>query len=466
MAAQLIAACCWRFSFAVCLLGLTAGAAADESLVGGAMGMFSSLFNPEVPVPPAGGVHTIPLRKQYVPVVRNGSTLAYKTTYFGDIYIGGPTPQPFSVVFDTGSGHLILPSQSCTSDTCMKHRRYDRSTSTTGVDIEHDGSLVPAGLKSQQQVKISFGTGEISGEFVKDQVCLSASPQDCTEMRVVLATAMTAEPFSRFDFDGVLGLGTDALTLGDGYTFFGQMIQAHPAMQPRFAVYLAKDDEGQSAISFGGHQERSAATAVQWAPVAKPELGYWQVAIKQIRIGGVVLDECSDGSCRAILDTGTSLLGVPRMISRTMHRHLARPVPGDSASADCRQIAGKDLEFDLGDFSVAMQATDISRPKPYNMTAADTPHGWRLWCRSLLLPVDMQEPLGPNVFIWGEPLLRKYFTIYDWAAKKVGFSVAGLPPLISEHDAAANINAPPSGSMAAGSFGPLASHLRGSNASF
>merc|ERR1740121_2458117 len=428
--------------------------------------MFSSLFRPKAgqvadkkPV-----VHTIPLRKQYVPVVRNGSTLAYKTTYFGDIHIGGETPQPYSVVFDTGSGHLILPSTSCTSETCLKHRRYNRELSSTGVDIEHDGSLLPAGLKSQQQVRISFGTGEVSGEFVKEKVCMSSSPKDCAEMRVVLATAMTEEPFARFDFDGVLGLGTEALALSEHFSFFGQMTKAHPTMRPQFAVYLAKDDSGQSAISFGGHQERSAATAMQWAPVAMPELGYWQVTIKRIRIGGQTLDECLDGSCRAILDTGTSLLGVPRMISRTMQRALARPVPGDSAEADCRHIEGEDLDFDVEDFTVTMKATDISRPKPYNMTASDVPQGWRLWCRSLLLPVDMEAPLGPNVFIWGEPLLQKYLTVYDWATKRVGFSVAGLPPQIDgQGSTTMAIDAPPATSLAAGAISNPLAHLRGAD---
>jgi len=432
------------------------------SLVGGAMSMFSSLFRPEVPKPQVGMVHTIPLRKQYVPVVRNGSTLAYKTTYFGDIYVGGPKPQPYSVVFDTGSGHLILPSRSCTSETCMKHRRYASTDSSTGVDIEHDGSLVPSGLKSQQQVRISFGTGEISGEFVKEQVCLSSSPTDCTNMRVVLATTMTAEPFSRFDFDGVLGLGTTALALNENFNFFGQMVQSQPSMQHRFAVYLAKDDAGQSAISFGGHQEQTAASEIKWAPVARPELGYWQVNVKQIRIGGQVLNECGEGKCRAILDTGTSLLGVPRFISRTMHRMLARPVPGDGANVDCRHVEGADLEFDLGDFVITMKATDISRPKPYNMTA-NTPEGWRMWCRSLLLPVDMQEPLGPDVFILGEPLLRKYLTIYDWAKKQVGFSVAGLPPIVHHDGGPTAIDAPPSDSMAAGTNPSPLANLRGAD---
>eukprot|EP00490_Sorites_sp_Unknown_P015335 CAMPEP_0114675046 /NCGR_PEP_ID=MMETSP0191-20121206/47319_1 /TAXON_ID=126664 /ORGANISM="Sorites sp." /LENGTH=64 /DNA_ID=CAMNT_0001943603 /DNA_START=79 /DNA_END=269 /DNA_ORIENTATION=- len=36
----------------------------------------------------AGPVATIPLDKQYVPVIRNEKIVSYKTAYFGKIHIG------------------------------------------------------------------------------------------------------------------------------------------------------------------------------------------------------------------------------------------------------------------------------------------------------------------------------------------------------------------------------------------
>eukprot|EP00439_Symbiodinium_sp_Y106_P035570 s2248_g4.t1 len=49
---------------------------------------------------------------------------------------GGETPpQEFEVVFDTGSGNLIIPSTACGSDACRMHRRFNSTASRTAVDV-------------------------------------------------------------------------------------------------------------------------------------------------------------------------------------------------------------------------------------------------------------------------------------------------------------------------------------------
>eukprot|EP00440_Ansanella_granifera_P060714 gb/GFBE01065804.1/.p2 GENE.gb/GFBE01065804.1/~~gb/GFBE01065804.1/.p2 ORF type:complete len:304 (-),score=82.30 gb/GFBE01065804.1/:40-951(-) len=255
---------------------------------------------------------------------------------------------------------------------------------------------------------------------------------------------MSEQPFSLFQFDGILGLGLEALGLAPSFSFFGQMVAQRPSMQPRFSVFLARSDDGFSSISFGGHDSSKAATNVHWADVAMPELGYWQVQIRQVRVGDVVIDECANGNCRAILDTGTSLLGAPRQALRGLHSLLSRDVlqapngygegegqvtedaAHEASQLDCRERPGAaPLIFDMGDgLEVRLEAEDYFRPKPFNMTMPDAPDAWKLTCRSLLLPLDLPEPLGPRTFILGEPVLRKYYTIYDWSTRKVGFAVA------------------------------------------
>mmetsp|Transcript_101536 Transcript_101536/g.160561 ORF Transcript_101536/g.160561 Transcript_101536/m.160561 type:complete len:125 (+) Transcript_101536:3-377(+) len=45
-------------------------------------------------------------------------------------------------------------------------------------------------------------------------------------------------------------------------------------------------------------------------------------------------------------------------------------------------------------------------------------------CAPRLMPVNFPAPLGPKLFIFGEPLLQKYYTVYDWSKEQVGFAVA------------------------------------------
>lgn len=393
---------------------------------------------------------TVKLTKQYVPIDKNGTTIAYKTAYFGKVHVGSPQPQDFTVVFDTGSGHLVLPATGCENETCKLHRRYNGSKSDSGFPIEHDGTPLPKSESSSHAVGITFGTGKVSGTFARDRACLGGSLESdgkdgCSMMNLVIAKEMTDQPFSLFHFDGILGLGLEALALGPGYSFFGQMVAQHPAMQPRFSVFLARTDQGESSISFGGHDETKAASDVHWVPVAMPELGYWQVQIQTVRMGDIILDTCADGGCRAILDTGTSLLGAPRQAIKSLHQALSRDVlfapngvgegegqfsqeaADEAARQDCRLRGdGAPLTFELGPGipGFVLDPEDYFRPKPFNMTIPDKDGGFKLTCRSLVLPLDLEAPLGPRTFILGEPVLRKYYTIYDWASRRVGFATA------------------------------------------
>merc|ERR1719323_1876485 len=397
---------------------------------------------------------TVPLRKQYVPMSKDGSIIAYKTSYFGSLQVGRRDRGPFSVVFDTGSGHLVLPNARCSSETCAKHRRYNSTASQDAVDIDRNGAPLLDRHGSRDQLSIQFGTGEVLGEFVRDSICLGPTPEDCFEANMVVANTMTDEPFGLFDFDGILGLGLSPLSFKPQFNLLGQMVSATRTLKPVFSVFLARTDEGQSAISFGGYDESWAASEIRWTPVAMPQLGYWQVEIKSVWIGDEALDDCADGTCRAILDTGSSLLGVPEISSRKMERLLARPVPRENiaygASIDCRDVPGKEIRFELNSGAiVTLVPEDYTRPKPINMTSPDAKERWDLVCRSLLLPVDLHEPLSPETFLWGEPVLRKYLTLYDWAGPSVGIAAAAAAQPSDDGKSTA-IGAPPPGSLVPG----------------
>jgi len=380
----------------------------------------------------AGPVATIPLDKQYVPVVRNEKIVSYKTAYFGKIHLGVSRQQSFTVVFDTGSAHLFVPSATCLSPACTRHRQFYRNASDSAVDLDHDGNPVKKNATRRDQVNIAFGTGEVTGEFVRETVCLTPGAihtprKDCTELRVILASEMTKEPFMTFEFDGVLGLGLASLAVDPEFSFFGQMSKLNGLKEQTFGYFLSRSDKVPSEISFGGHDKRRLASDLQWVPVHKPELGYWQLKLVGVIVAGERLPLCDAGDCVAIADTGTSLLGAPRAVTQRMHWLLARKVPENPAELDCRTFPGPELIFELeAGVNVTIGAEDYSRATGMRVLNNKT-NSSQLICRASLLPVDDGEVLGPKAFILGEPALRKYYTAYDWKRQRIGFGLSAQP---------------------------------------
>merc|ERR1719203_1235361 len=68
---------------------------------------------------------------------------AQASEYYGQVSVGSP-PQSFLVVFDTGSGNLLLPSKECSDDACTGHKRYDSSLSTTALQVAYADSPTSA----------------------------------------------------------------------------------------------------------------------------------------------------------------------------------------------------------------------------------------------------------------------------------------------------------------------------------
>jgi len=391
----------------------------------------------------------VKLGKQAVPVKRGGKVVMHKNAYYGTVQVGSPTPQSFSVVFDTGSGHLILPSASCQSEPCLTHRKYHNSSSLTAKEVDHNGQLVLPG-RPRDKAAISFGTGEVNGQFVRDAVCLGLQPQregepgaasslprrGCANILVVSAMEMSADPFSSFEFDGVLGLGLPDLSLGRLFNVFEQLVGQGGVVQPVFSFFIARDGSGdQSEFAFGAQNTRRFNTALQWAPVQDPKLGYWQIKIDGIRIGEDRLSMCDAGDCHAILDSGTSLIGVPKKSILDLQRHMLWSAPQNRTDIDCRAQESKPLHFDIAGFTITLHPKDYARQAPFigpqdlrerlagSPGSDDSP--LESFCRPSFMPVEMDDVMpGKKMFLFGEPVLRRYYTSFNWKDQQIGFALA------------------------------------------
>eukprot|EP00747_Dinoflagellata_sp_TGD_P148000 gnl/TRDRNA2_/TRDRNA2_176872_c14_seq17.p1 gnl/TRDRNA2_/TRDRNA2_176872_c14~~gnl/TRDRNA2_/TRDRNA2_176872_c14_seq17.p1 ORF type:complete len:504 (+),score=85.95 gnl/TRDRNA2_/TRDRNA2_176872_c14_seq17:155-1666(+) len=377
----------------------------------------------------------IPLRREVNPVYQNGKVVSYKTSHSGTIRVGTP-PQEFRVVFDTGSGQIVLPSVKCNSEVCTKHRRYNHRISSTAQAINLDGSRVRRDNLCDQ-VTIGFGTGSIMGELITEKVCLGS----CITLNMVMALEMSEKPFDSFMFDGILGLGLGRLSLSPSYSFLETMALNGKLPEAMFGVYLAAGAGGtdDSEIALGGTNPMRYRGSLQWIKVAKPLLGHWQVAIKAVRVGNRTIPGCEDGSCRGVVDTGTSHLGIPGTMVTEVDELTTVFV--DEDLHDCRNVDALPIEIDLEGITLQLSPRDYMRVLPlgevHNLTksnalqslpahaddeAANASATWK--CNPRLMPVKLPAPLGPNLFLLGEPVLHRYYTAYDWAKLQIGFALA------------------------------------------
>lgn len=360
----------------------------------------------------------IPLTRESVPVLRGDVVVSHKTTYSGTISVGSPR-QEFNVVFDTGSAHIVLPSSNCESESCLMHRRYNLSQSSTSLPINLDGSPVPPD-ELCDQVTIGYGTGTVTGEFAQELVCLGSDDAPCVQANVVTAVEMTPLPFKTFTFDGIFGLALDSLALTPAFSFLDRMPNLNSTASRQFGVFLTDGEGGdQSEIALGGYNSQRLLSPLEWAPVAQRKLGYWRVKIKEIRIDGHTLDVCADGTCRGIVDTGTSHIGIPGPNLHEIGELLS--VDAHSESEDCREARGNTLELVLDGVVLRLTPENYMRPLPLSVS---TGAKVQRICAPRIMPVNLPAPLGPKLFVLGEPLLHRYYTVYDWGAKRIGFGEA------------------------------------------
>jgi hypothetical protein len=414
---QSLAAALLVCSFAACFLRENQHGKVEE-IKSRSSSMSSEMQTEEQP----GILRTVNLTRQVIPLQRVNGKLKYKSAYWGTLGVGTPRVS-FKLVFDTGSGHLILPSSFCFSPTCKQHKRYRRSQSRTAKDIDHDGSVVN-GSEGRDQLTVHFGKGSVDGVFIDDIVCLNAAgfatdgkvefgPRDaaledaCMNLRFIAATDMSEDPFAAFEFDGILGLGLPSLSQTPEFNFVSVLGESGI-----FAIHLA--DEGKdepSEITFGGWKpDRYQGNVIYWNQVVMPEHGHWMLRIKSIYVDDENLDICND-DCNGIADTGSSLLSVPSMTFNKLFTALRHEPTG----LNCRG-PGPTLRIVLENFEIQLEPANYARFDP---GANETDQAV---CKAMMMVMNMPEPLGPKLFILGEPILRKYYSVFDSKNLRIGFA--------------------------------------------
>ncbi|XP_054419789.1 pepsin A [Pteronotus mesoamericanus] len=310
--------------------------------------------------------------------------------YFGTIGIGTP-PQEFTVIFDTGSSNLWVPSVYCSSPACSNHNRFNPQQSSTYQ-------------ATSQSVSVAYGTGSMTGILGYDTVQVGG----IADTNQIFGLSET-EPGSFLyyaPFDGILGLAYPSIASSGATPVFDNMWNQGLISQDLFSVYLSSNDQSGSVVMFGGIDSSYYTGNLNWVPLSSET--YWQITVDSITMNGETI-ACS-GSCQAIVDTGTSLLAGPTNAIANIQSYI-----GASRDSNGQMVVSCSAINNLP--NIVFTINGIQYPLPPSAYILQSQQGCASGFQGMNLPTASGE-----LWILGDIFIRQYFTVFDRANNQVGLA--------------------------------------------
>jgi len=207
----------------------------------------------------------------------------------------------------------------------MRHNRYNHAKSSTyaknGTDFSIEyGSGAVSGLLTQEVRLISVvscATGYLSTDTV------SLTGVAVTGQQFGEVTRESGMSFLAGKFDGICGMAFPRISVDGVIPVFDNMFKQQLLDQYVFQFYMSKD--GGAMILGGGlcfgdrllavtlfsrpEDPKYRKSEYKYVPLISDT--YWAIAMDDIQIGGKSQGFCPGGKCKAIVDTGTSLIAGP-----------------------------------------------------------------------------------------------------------------------------------------------------------
>ncbi|CAD8059709.1 unnamed protein product [Paramecium sonneborni] len=330
--------------------------------------------------------------------------------YTADLGIG-QSGNTFKVVLDTGSANLWIDSTRCQEEGCMRHKQYNHEDSQSFLPLN-------------QELNVEFGSGDLKGVVNADTVYFG----EVTLPRQNLAeiTSENGAIFRDLDFDGILGLAYPKMAPKNFNPVFDNLMDQRVLERNQFAFYFAKDanDIAHSEFTLGGYNPSHVDGDIHYHDVI--DKYYWMIKADNILVDNKDIGLCH-GSCRLIVDTGTSIMSGPfddlgtllRTLNVKSHCHEINTLPTITFKIDDVDYTLEPEEYVKPTNFDAAQLTEINEGD--DLQALIEVNNWD--CIAAFMPLDIQQPQGP-AWILGDVFLRKYYSIYDRDNDQVGFAKA------------------------------------------
>lgn len=315
--------------------------------------------------------------------------------YYGPITLGTPA-QTFNVIFDTGSSDLWVASSNCDSS-CGRHAKYNSAKSSTYV-------------KNGTAFDIMYGSGPVSGYESQDTFSTGGIVINNQVFAEVTDASGLGAAYKLGKFDGILGLAWPVLSVNKVPTVFENMINQKLVDQQIFSFYLGMTSlttpDPNSELVMGGSDPAHYSGDITYVPLKATT--YWEITLDQMNSGGKAYLSSPNN---AIVDSGTSILTGPSQAVKDIATAMgAEEIVAGEYMVACNKAGLPNLDF-------------VIAGKTYSLAPADylIPDGEM--CLVGLMGMDIPPPTGP-LWILGDVFMRKYYTIFDTANKRVGFALS------------------------------------------
>ncbi|KAJ7057931.1 acid protease [Mycena amicta] len=307
----------------------------------------------------------------------------------GMISIGTPA-QKFLIDFDTGSADLWVPSIDCTSSTCLKKSKYNKSASSTSK--QKNGTFL-----------IEYGDrSTVSGKIYTDIVSVAGvkAPGQYFSAVTNLSSSFKDDPI-----DGILGLAFPAISNLNHNPYFNTAYAYRRLPANQFAFYLATTG---SELYLGGTNRMQYTGAIEFHDI-DASTGFWQIRGASVQVG----HETAVSNFETIIDSGTTIMYGPPDAVEKVYANVPGSALYDSSngfySFPCNSIpqvsfswGGQHWSISTANFNLGTTPEDQSR------------------CVGALAAQDLG--LGDAVWLLGDSFMKNQYSVFDFDKKAVGFA--------------------------------------------
>lgn len=305
----------------------------------------------------------------------------YNLQYYSTFSIGSP-PQDLTLVLDTGSSWLWMPSVGC--DCHESNSQFDSSLSASYID-------------SYLYTTLYYGIGSVTGELSTETI--SVGDLTVNQQDFILSTSDS--DLDMLVSDGLLGLGFNQLS--NGYpTFIENLKDQGQIPDAIFSVYLnnAWYSDLESAFIIGGIDE-TYAQGPRTEVTITSIYGFWLGVCTSIAIADEFSSVVVESETWALLDIGSSYIYGPDIeIDAIFEKIMNTDLCGDySGEIICT--------CSLDDLDVFPSIEFVMDGNTYTVTPQSYMYYENGYC---YVSIDYS---GSFYWLLGQVFFREYYSAYD-----------------------------------------------------